>query len=172
MLIREAVADDGPALARVHLDAWLVGYAGLMPQGLLDATTLERRRAMWQLTLSRKRDPRESVLVAEVRGTPLGFAHVGPGRDADADGAGELWALNVAPQQWGSGLASKLVRAAHDVLHRGGFDKATLWVLTGNARARRFYERHGWCTDGAAREETIRGFTVPELRYTLDLRPK
>ncbi|MFE6052820.1 GNAT family N-acetyltransferase [Kitasatospora sp. NPDC056446] len=172
MLIRDAVVDDGPALARVHLDAWLVGYVGLMPQGLLDATTLERRTATWQLTLSRDRGPREKILVAEVSGTPLGFAHVGPGRDADADGAGELWALNVAPQQWGNGVASNLVRAAHDVLRRDGFDKATLWVLTGNARARRLYERHGWCTDGVVREEIIRGFTIPELRYALDLRSR
>ncbi|TQF01934.1 N-acetyltransferase [Kitasatospora acidiphila] len=170
MLIRDAVVGDGPALARVHFDAWHVGYAGLMPQGLLDATTMERRTVSWQLTLSGERTLRENILVAEVNGTPLGFAHTGPGRDADADGAGELWALNVAPSQWGSGLASTLVRTAHDVLRRGGFDRATLWVLTGNARARRFYERHGWSPDGVAREETIRGFTIPELRYTLDLR--
>ncbi|GAA2266742.1 hypothetical protein GCM10010430_59750 [Kitasatospora cystarginea] len=51
MLIREAVADDIPALARVHFDAWHVGYAGLMPQGLLDATTMERRKASWELIM-------------------------------------------------------------------------------------------------------------------------
>jgi hypothetical protein len=38
---------------------------------------------------------------------------------------------------------------------------STLWVLEGNAQARRFYERRGWSPDGAARE----AFGVLELRY-------
>lgn len=36
-------------------------------------------------------------------------------------------------------------------LVRGGFASAALWVLEGNARARRFYHAHGWTPDGARR---------------------
>jgi hypothetical protein len=37
-------------------------------------------------------------------------------------------------------------------------------VLTGNARARRFYEIAGWA-DGDQRTSEVFGVTVPEVRY-------
>ena len=40
-----------------------------------------------------------------------------------------------------------------------------LWVVPGNARARRFYERSGWSADGAERVAEVNGVTVPECRY-------
>lgn len=45
-----------------------------------------------------------------------------------------------------------------------------LWVLTGNARARRCYERAGWSADGAARvEELAAGVPIDEVRYVKGL---
>ena len=41
----------------------------------------------------------------------------------------------------------------------------TLWVLTGNSRARAFYEAMGWKYDGTAREHLAWGIQVPEVRY-------
>jgi hypothetical protein len=40
-----------------------------------------------------------------------------------------------------------------------------LWVLAGNARARRFYEIAGWVADGAERTSEVFGATVSEVRY-------
>ena len=40
-----------------------------------------------------------------------------------------------------------------------------LWVVEGNARARRFYEREGWAPDGAAKEDEFGGQVVREVRY-------
>ncbi len=34
-----------------------------------------------------------------------------------------------------------------------GFEHAHLWVLEGNDRAAAFYERHGWCEDGVAKDD-------------------
>ena len=42
---------------------------------------------------------------------------------------------------------------------------ATLWVLRGNARARRFYEHSGWQPDGAGRVEQRFNATLDEVRY-------
>lgn len=43
-------------------------------------------------------------------------------------------------------------------------DAACLWVLAGNGRARRFYERQGWSADGATR--LLDGWGNPaEARY-------
>ena len=53
------------------------------------------------------------------------------------------------PRSWGAGHGSALHEAAMDHLAKEGFGEAVLWVLEGNERARRFYERRGWRADGA-----------------------
>lgn len=45
-----------------------------------------------------------------------------------------------------------------------------LWVLKGNARARRFYERAGFRPDGAEEPFEVEGVAVPEVRYVRALR--
>jgi RimJ/RimL family protein N-acetyltransferase len=49
-------------------------------------------------------------------------------------------------------------------LRKEGFRRVTLWVLEGNARARRFYEAAGLVPDGA-RQLLEMGTPVPEVRY-------
>lgn len=69
----------------------------------------------------------------------------GRSRDDDAaPGTGELWALYTHPGAWRQGVGSALFDAAKRELAARGFQRATLWVLTSNDRARRFYESHGW----------------------------
>jgi GNAT superfamily N-acetyltransferase len=62
-----------------------------------------------------------------------------------------LEALYVLPRAWGSGHADELHDAAVMELGRRDVAIARLWVLDGNVRARRFYERHGWRADGTSR---------------------
>ena len=62
-----------------------------------------------------------------------------------------LEALYVLPQAWGTGHADDLHDAAVEELRRLAVERARLWVLEENARARRFYERHGWRADGTSR---------------------
>jgi GNAT superfamily N-acetyltransferase len=62
-----------------------------------------------------------------------------------------LEALYVAPSAWGSGVADRLHDAAVAELRARGVERARLWVLEENHRARRFYERHGWTPDGTSR---------------------
>jgi GNAT superfamily N-acetyltransferase len=57
--------------------------------------------------------------------------------------------LFVRRRFWGSGVADQL----HDHILAGmsarGFESACLWTPVGQARARAFYERHGWRATGA-----------------------
>ena len=62
-----------------------------------------------------------------------------------------LEALYVRPQAWGSGVADELHAWAIEELRAACVATARLWVLEANARARRFYERRGWCADGTSR---------------------
>ncbi|HEX4907667.1 MAG TPA: GNAT family N-acetyltransferase, partial [Actinomycetes bacterium] len=111
----------------------------------------------------RREDLRGAILVAERAGKVIGFAVVGPSRDPE--GAGELYAINLDPAHWGTGAGRALLQAAQAELARLGVDETVLWVLTGNARARRFYEIAGWAADGAERTREVFGVTVREVRY-------
>lgn len=70
----------------------------------------------------------------------------------------ELHALYVDPDRWGTGVAAAL-HAALDLT------AATLIVLAGNARARRFYEKHGWVFDGDDEPRDFEGRMMPFARY-------
>lgn len=165
--IREPVPDDAPALGRTHAEAWRVAYEGQMPAELLAAMTVARRTAMWERITGSARHERQRIAVADLGGTAAGFAWTGPCRDDDGpEGSGELYAINVAPERWHSGVGTALLEAAHEALAAEGFQLAVLWVLPGNLRARRFYERHGWYADGTVREDESDGHIVPEVRYS------
>jgi GNAT superfamily N-acetyltransferase len=178
VLIRPAVVDDVPGLATVHVAAWRAAYPGLMPQEYLDALDVSRSERFWSRRWSQ--DPAASrghLLVAEQDGHVVGFAAYGSDRDradrdrADRDGPdgngpdGELYALNLHPRVFGTGVGSGLLAAAERGLVELGFSRALLWVVPGNRRARRFYERQGWRHDGGDREVTLQGVVVDETRY-------
>ena len=46
-----------------------------------------------------------------------------------------------------------------------GYERATLWVLKTNLRARGFYEKAGWTTDGTTKTEERPGALFHEVRY-------
>jgi ribosomal protein S18 acetylase RimI-like enzyme len=160
--VRPARIPDASAMGRVHVRAWQAAYRGHMPDDYLDGLRAEDRAAYWEGTL-RREDPRGTVLVVEREGEVVGFAAVGP--SPDPEGAGELFAINLDPDHWGTGAGRALLGEAQTELGRLGFGETVLWVLTGNARARRFYEIAGWVADGGERSSEIFGVTVPEVRY-------
>ena len=68
----------------------------------------------------------------------------------------------------GTGLASELLAEAERQIAAAGHDVAWLAVVTGNARARAFYEREGWRDAGDLPYEVTAGgerFVSPCRRY-------
>jgi GNAT superfamily N-acetyltransferase len=94
-----------------------------------------------------------------------GFATTGRSHDSDLPDLGEVWAIYVDPQYWGTGVGRLLMDASRDQLRRDGAREALLWVLAGNERARRFYEIGGWRPDGARRMEIFGDSALEEVRY-------
>jgi ribosomal protein S18 acetylase RimI-like enzyme len=160
--VRPATVADAPAMGRLVVRAWQAAYRGHMPDDYLDGLRAEDRAAYWDSVL-RREDLRGVVLVADQHGEVVGMVAAGP--SPDPQGAGELFAINVDPDHWGSGAGRALLGAAQVELERMGFVESVLWVLPGNARARRFYERAGWAADGAERTSEVFGVTVAEVRY-------
>ncbi|WP_169978812.1 GNAT family N-acetyltransferase [Microbispora sp. H10836] len=166
MLIRRAEPVDAAAIAAVHVRSWQAAYPGLMPQAHLDGLTPAMRLPVWERLLGES-PRRTEVLVAEVDGSVAGFAAFGPGRDDDVGPASvaEVSAIYLMPEVWGAGVGGRLMSAALDNLAAAGYEQATLWVVEGNDRARRFYERGGWRPDGAVQRDESDGFPLTEVRY-------
>ena len=160
--IRRATVQDAPALDRLNVRLVQAAYGGQLPDERLDGPRPEEQAAAWERGLRRDR-ARDPVLVAQQDDRVVGFAVVGPAQDPE--GAGELRAITVDPDHWGTGVGSALLAAAQAELARLGYTEAVLWVLPDNAPARQFYEVAGWTTDGIQRTSEVRGVAVPEVRY-------
>ncbi|ABL05262.1 GNAT family N-acetyltransferase [Mycobacterium ulcerans] len=98
-----------------------------------------------------------------------GLATTGLSRDTELSNFGELRAIYVDPEHVCTGVGRLLMTAARERLWRVGVTAAVLWVLDGNARARRFYERDGWNFDGTRRTEIIGDTPVDQMRYRCSL---
>ena len=170
-VVRFPDAADADAMGSVHARAWRAAYSGgLMPDESLDSLSVQFRADMWRKQLVEPVADRSARLVVEdAAGVVVGFARTGPEEHDDAAAGGELYAINVDPDSWGTGAGRVLHDAALDALRDAGFKRAVLWVLPENQRARHFYENLGWQTYNVERIATIRGFEVPEVRYSLKL---
>ncbi|HMO11331.1 MAG TPA: GNAT family N-acetyltransferase [Actinotalea sp.] len=169
--IRPVQAGDAAAVAEAHVRAWQTAYRGLMPADYLAGLDVAQRADAWRAVIAEGPDG-YGVLVAVLDGRVVGFAASGPARDQDAPDLGELYAINLHPDAYARGAAPELLRAVERELARHGHGEAVLWVVPGNARARRFYEREGWAVDDATRPIEIAGrFTVEEMRYRRVLAP-
>ncbi|MBZ5741160.1 GNAT family N-acetyltransferase [Nocardioides mangrovi] len=132
MQLRPAVPADMATVADIWHAAWHVAHAGHVPDGLTAARTLE---AFHERTPARVDD----TVVAVVDGAVVGFTMV------DGD---EVEQVFVDPAHHGGGVAAPLLAAVEQQVADAGYDVAWLAVVVGNARARRFYEKHGWYDEG------------------------
>ncbi|MDI5967184.1 GNAT family N-acetyltransferase [Streptomyces sp. SL13] len=172
--IRLMTEADIPAVAEVRVSGWQFAYQDLVPRSYLDRmdpdTDAERLRARLEYP-----DPRvEDVVAEDEDGTVVGWSCVGPYRLDETDGGafdddGELFAIYLRPASIGRGVGRTLIVDAIRRATAQGFPALRVWVLEGNARARRFYERAGFAPDGGREPFTVDGVAVPEVRYMLRL---
>ncbi|AHC23552.2 MULTISPECIES: GNAT family N-acetyltransferase [Mycobacteriaceae] len=165
--IRPATARDAMGVAEAHVRAWQVGYRGLISQNHLDALRAEDRARRYGFEQMAPEGP--FTQIATDGHTVYGHVTTGLNRDADLAGAGEIWALYVDPSRWGQGVGRRLLTAGCAQLAQQGCEKAGLWVLSGNVRARRFYESAGWRFNGTERTDDIGTDLVHEVRYERNL---
>ena len=168
--IRRASLPDARAVAEVHVASWRWAYRGDLPDALLDALSIDDREAAHVQQIGDPGTTTDVVVAVGNGGAVVGFASTGPTRDDDAPpGTGELYAIYLVQDAAGTGVGQALLDRAGDDLRGAGFDRATLWVLASNARARRFYEREGWRWDVTTSEHRFDCGNRPIVRYTIDL---
>jgi ribosomal protein S18 acetylase RimI-like enzyme len=159
--VRRATLADARGIAQVHVETWHATYPGVMPQEVLDALDVEERRDLWERYTATEG---YAVFVAEGEGRIVGFVSVGP--CADLADVGELYAIYVHPEAWGTGAGLALMDTGVAWLAER-WPEAVLWVAEENPRARRFYELYGWTPEISRVEEVAPGAEISEVRYRL-----
>ncbi len=103
------------------------------------------------------------MYIADYNGTPCGILTFGKSRDEDMPDAAELVSIHSVDSVWGKGVGHAMMEFALADLRRQGYHEVMLWVFDANDRARKFYERHRFITDGAIKDS---GFgNAQEVRY-------
>ena len=166
-MIRKATVNDARAIAEVHVKSWQAAYRGLLPEGFLRSLSVERREEQWRRPLQ---NPEQVILVYELENQVVAFCSFAPSRDDDVDKTttaelGTLYALETA---WGQGVGRALWQEAIKLMREKRFTEVTLWVLKGNERAIKFYERQGMMFDGTTKIERMNErLELHELRYRM-----
>ena len=142
--------EDAEALADLHLDVWEEAYADLMPPSVFTERRARRaeRVQSWRTIIT---TGSSDNLLAWSGEELVGFSSTGPGRDEAGEGLPplELMGLYVRASAYGTGVGHALLEAAI------GSADAYLWVLDGNARAIRFYERQRFRFDGVTKPDDV-----------------
>jgi putative acetyltransferase len=126
--LRPYVAADEAAAIELWRRTWQIAYPHID-----FAARVDWWRKRWRDELVAK----AAIVVAETDGALTGFVTVEPD-------TGYLDQIVVAPERWGEGLAEKLLAEAK----RLSPTKLVLLVNKDNARAIRFYEKHGFALAG------------------------
>jgi putative acetyltransferase len=128
-LRRYTPADEAAAI-ELWRRTWQIAYPHI---------NFDDRVDWWRQRWREQLVPATTITVAEANGKMLGFVTVDPCTfDIDQ--------TVVAPEAWGLGVASALIDEAKRI-SPGGLD---LHVNKDNARAIRFYEKHGFVISGEA----------------------
>jgi ribosomal protein S18 acetylase RimI-like enzyme len=163
MHIREAVPDDIPGIARVHVDTWRTAYIGIISAEHLAGLTYERSEARWREHLFREGSGRFAY-VAEDAGQIVGSGSGGPERDSMSGYDGELYGLYVLTAHQRQGIGRALTLTVARRLAEDGCKAMILWVLKDNRKGRAFYEALGGVLAGE-KGITIGGTELIEVAY-------
>ena len=163
--LRRATIADAEPLARGVIEG-VEDYPSFAPPGWtgpsFEAELEHSREAL--------ADPDVYCLVAESEGALVGQITILPAARAahpvEDSSLAHVSNLFVRRDYWGVGLAAKLHAAAVEAAGARGFTEFRLFVATGQARARRFYEREGWRPAGDSFDDPSWGLTFIEYRYT------
>ncbi|MEW2521821.1 GNAT family N-acetyltransferase [Actinacidiphila alni] len=168
--IRMMAAGDIEAVSGIRVRGWQAAYAGIVPQGFLDAMDVAEdaaaRREFFAKSAGRVHNLVAVGATADGGEEVVGWASLGPYRGEEAGPeVGELYALYARTDRIGTGVGRALTAAACARAAELGHGRLLLWVLADNARGRRFYARAGFAPDGAETVHECDGVPLREVRY-------
>jgi ribosomal protein S18 acetylase RimI-like enzyme len=140
---RDATIADRAALVAMATESFCETFAHLYPKADLDTflgETFGPNGLPAQIG-----NPAYAIRLALEDGRIVGFAKIGPCKlpDPAPRDAAELHQLYILKGQQGSGVAAELMAWCIATARASGATVFVLGVYSGNARAQRFYARHG-----------------------------
>lgn len=156
--VREATAEDVPAIRRIASAGWHAAYADF-----LDEPTIERVLEKWYAPESVEQAVRSEdvvYLVAESGDEVVGYVS-GTARTGRYGSGSSFY---VAPERWGEGIGSALFERLLDALRKAGVERVEFEVLAANEDARGFYESRGFEAVGESTDDLF-GTVHPVVVY-------
>jgi GNAT superfamily N-acetyltransferase len=147
--VERATAEDAELCFGIARAAAVTGFQNVFPPDLYEFPA-DAIRADWISALT---NPDAETYIAFEDDEAVGVVSVSKG---------VLETLYVMPEFWNRGVGSWLHDLALDRLREANIEKASLWTLTDNQRARTFYEKRGWGLTGRTR-------VVPYPPYPIDV---
>ena len=169
MQVRQATPADARRIAQIHVETWRAAYRGQMPDSVLDALDAEKRTIFWNNHLATQT---HGTLVVELESAIIGFCDLVPSRDKDSnpDEVGEIAAIYVHPEFWRKGAGAALCRFSLLAARLLRYNSVTLWTLTSNVAARKFYETMGFSLDGGTKvDQCLKNYELHEVRYRISV---
>ncbi|SER09555.1 GNAT family N-acetyltransferase [Natrinema salaciae] len=159
-------------LISVHGLAWRNAYAGLLPEHVLQAQTVDPTDEEVKQWFERLRDSPDGVLIAvDKDDTVRGFADFRWGSSVTKSfvttNDAELKSIYVEPDYWGRGIGTSLLERGLETLPEQT-ERLRLEVLSDNDVGKRFYEARGFeKTDTSS--YVLGDSAYPTCIYTLEI---
>lgn len=153
IFVRYTTPELYPELGRIMAVSFRSAFGGFISRETLDRCAVAENCAGLLASL-----PKEmTTLTGWVDGKLMGLLVC----SEQPDGRAEIEAIHSLPESWGTGLGAAMLDFA---LEETNAEKvAGLWAFEKNARARRFYEKHGFAFTGETRISEFDG--AVEVRY-------
>ena len=149
MEIRNAQATDMKRLGHIMVTSFRSAFSSFISQQTMEENAQEDRCTA--LLEGLYTEGKMNFLIGENSGMLVW---------QQTDEGAEIVAIHSLPESWGSGLGRAMLERA---LEQIGHSTVFLWAFKENTRARRFYEKNGFCFDGNERVSNFDG--AIEVRY-------
>lgn len=158
MEIRKIRAEEAEEVSRIYAASWKAAYRGIVAEEYLD--NLDELR--WAPRLAEDSD---NFFVLTDGGQYIGAASLGPARDPEMKGWGEIVSIYLRPAYFHKGYGKALFCFCIKELKSMGLYSVCLWALKENRVARVFYEKFGFVHDGKEGVHPVGGENLKTVRY-------
>ncbi|MCL2737240.1 MAG: GNAT family N-acetyltransferase [Alphaproteobacteria bacterium] len=147
IIIRDAVPEDAPDIARIHADGWEYAYRGIFGDAFLDAKIEEKRNAVEKRRAIISEGTTDSIhiVATDADGKVVGYVLGGKMSFSEMPEIGKVWrpgAIYLDPAYIGRGVGRTLMREfARRVADAGGTRFMAACTTTNKAYG--FYKKLG-----------------------------
>lgn len=165
MKIREVNINDIPTISKLHKVSWQEAYKNLISEKYLNNISDNHWVAMLENGI--KNNSMEGFVVLD-NDIIVACAFVGKSRYIGYENDLELISIYALPDYFGKGCGHLLIKEIKKLSKENKYKKICLWVLEGNDRAIKFYEREGFLNNGETTSFEIMNKKLVELRYIFE----